>query len=48
MAIDVVLTYLFIAQKLPFIALLFAAYLCISVVGLLAWLKTYRLQARSG
>jgi nicotinamide mononucleotide transporter len=47
MAIDVVLAYLFIAQKLPFIALLFLAYLCISVTGFLAWLKTYRRQARS-
>lgn len=48
MAIDVVLTYLFIAQKLPFIALLFATYLGISVTGLFAWRKTYRLQPRSG
>jgi nicotinamide mononucleotide transporter len=46
-AIDTVLTYLFIAQQLPFIALLFAAYLGISVAGFHAWLKTYRLQARS-
>jgi len=44
-AIDVVLTYLFGAQKLFFIALMFACYLCISVAGFLAWLKTYRLQA---
>jgi nicotinamide mononucleotide transporter len=44
-AIDVVLAYLFGVQKLLFIALMFAAYLCISVAGFLAWLKTYRLQA---
>jgi nicotinamide mononucleotide transporter len=44
-AIDVLLTYLFGAQKLFFIALMFAAYLCISVAGFLTWLKTYRLQA---
>jgi nicotinamide mononucleotide transporter len=46
-AIDVVLTYLFIAQRLPFIALLFVAYLGISVAGFVAWLKTYRRQAHS-
>lgn len=45
-AIDVVLAYLFIAQKLPFAALLFAAYLVISVAGFVTWLKTYRRQAR--
>jgi nicotinamide mononucleotide transporter len=45
-AIDVVLTYLFIAQKLPFIGLLFATYLGISVVGFATWLRSYRLQAR--
>jgi nicotinamide mononucleotide transporter len=44
-AIDVVLVYLFSAQKLFFIALMFACYLCISMTGFLAWLKTYRLQA---
>jgi nicotinamide mononucleotide transporter len=44
-AIDVVLAYLFSAQKLFFIALMFACYLCISTTGFLAWLKTYRLQA---
>jgi nicotinamide mononucleotide transporter len=44
-AIDMVLAYLFGAQKLFFIALMFACYLCISVAGFLAWLKTYRLQA---
>ena len=44
-AIDVVLAYLFGVQKLFFIALMFVAYLCISVAGFLAWLKTYRLQA---
>jgi nicotinamide mononucleotide transporter len=47
-AIDVVLTYLFIAQKLPFIGLLYATYLGISVVGFLTWLKSYRLPQRSG
>ena len=47
-AIDVVLTYLCAAQKLPFLGLLYATYLGISVVGFLAWLKTYRLQARPG
>ena len=46
-AIDVVLTYLFIAQQLPFIGLLYATYLGISVVGFLTWLKSYRLPARS-
>jgi nicotinamide mononucleotide transporter len=46
-AIDVVLTYLFIAQKLPFIALLFVAYLGISATGFVAWLKIYRRQAHS-
>ena len=45
-AIDVVLTYLFIAQKLPFIGLLYATYLGISAVGFATWLRTYRLQAR--
>jgi nicotinamide mononucleotide transporter len=44
-AIDVVLAYLFGVQKLFFIALMFAAYLCISVAGFLVWLKRYRLQA---
>jgi nicotinamide mononucleotide transporter len=44
-AIDVVLTYLFGAQRLYLLALMFACYLCISVAGFLAWLKTYRLQA---
>ncbi|HEY5101596.1 MAG TPA: nicotinamide riboside transporter PnuC [Steroidobacteraceae bacterium] len=44
-AIDVVLTYLFGAQRLYLLALMFACYLCISVVGFLAWFKTYRLQA---
>jgi len=44
-AIDVVLTYLFSSQKLFFVALMFATYLCISVAGFLTWLKTYRLQA---
>jgi nicotinamide mononucleotide transporter len=44
-AIDVVLAYLFSVQKLLFIALMYAAYLCISVVGFLTWLKTYRLHA---
>jgi nicotinamide mononucleotide transporter len=43
-AIDVVLMYLFGAQQLLFIALMFACYLCISVAGFLAWLKTYRRQ----
>lgn len=43
-AIDVVLAYLFIAQNLPFIALLFVAYLGISVTGFVAWRKTYHLQ----
>jgi nicotinamide mononucleotide transporter len=45
-AIDVVLTYLFIAQQLPFIALLFVAYLGISVTGFVAWFRSYRRQAR--
>jgi nicotinamide mononucleotide transporter len=44
-AIDVVLTYLFGAQRLYLLALMFACYLCISVVGFLAWFKTYRRQA---
>jgi len=44
-AIDVVLAYLFGAQKLFFIALMFAIYLCISVAGFFAWHKTYRQQA---
>jgi nicotinamide mononucleotide transporter len=46
-AIDVVLVYLSGAQKLLFISLMFAAYLCISVIGFFAWLKTYRLQTRA-
>jgi nicotinamide mononucleotide transporter len=46
-AIDIVLTYLFVAQKLPFIALLFATYLGISVAGFLTWHKTLRLQKRA-
>jgi nicotinamide mononucleotide transporter len=46
-AIDVVLSYLFIAQKLPFIALLFVAYLGISTTGFVAWLRIYRRQAHS-
>jgi nicotinamide mononucleotide transporter len=46
-AIDVVLVYLSGAQKLLFISLMFAAYLCISVTGFFAWLKTYRLQTRA-
>jgi nicotinamide mononucleotide transporter len=44
-AIDVVLVFLSGQQKLLFVALMFAAYLGISVAGFLAWLKTYRLQA---
>jgi nicotinamide mononucleotide transporter len=44
-AIDVVLAYLFGVQKLFFIALMFVAYLCISLAGFRTWLKTYRLQA---
>jgi nicotinamide mononucleotide transporter len=44
-AIDVVLAYLFTAQKLPLIAMLFVAYLGISVTGFVAWLKAYRRQA---
>ena len=47
-AIDLVLTYLCAAQQLPFVGLLYATYLGISVVGFVAWLKTYRRQARSG
>jgi nicotinamide mononucleotide transporter len=46
-AIDIVLTYLFIAQKLPFIALLFVTYLGISMAGFITWLKTYRRQNRT-
>ena len=46
-AIDLVLAFLFSSQKLFFTALMYATYLCISVAGFLAWLKTYRQQARS-
>ena len=45
--IDVVLTYLCIVQQLPFVGLLYATYLGISLVGFVAWLKTYRRQARA-
>jgi nicotinamide mononucleotide transporter len=43
-AIDLVLTYLCIVQKLPFVGLLFATYLVISAVGFATWLKSHRLQ----
>lgn len=46
-AIDVVLTYLFVAQQLPFIALLFVTYLGISAAGFITWLKIYRRQSRT-
>jgi nicotinamide mononucleotide transporter len=46
-AIDLVLTYLCAAQKLAFVGVLYATYLGISVVGFVAWLKTYRRQARA-
>lgn len=41
-AIDSVLVFLFAAQGLYFVALLFAAYLLIAVVGFFAWLKAIR------
>ena len=47
-AIDVLLVYLTGAQKLLFMSLMFALYLGISIVGFVAWLKTYRLQTRVG
>jgi nicotinamide mononucleotide transporter len=43
-AIDLVLTYLCIVQKLSFVGLLFATYLVISTVGFATWLKSYRLH----
>jgi nicotinamide mononucleotide transporter len=46
-AIDAVLTYLFVEQQLFLIAPLFAAYLAISVAGFLTWRNAYRLQARA-
>lgn len=46
-AIDLVSTYLFVAQKLPSVALLFVTYLGISAVGFITWLKTYRRQSRT-
>ncbi len=45
-AIDVVLTYLCVVQRLSFVGLLFAIYLGISTVGFATWLKNYRLAAR--
>jgi nicotinamide mononucleotide transporter len=45
-AIDLVLTYLCIVQKLPFVGLLYATYLGISIVGFTTWLRTYRRQTR--
>jgi nicotinamide mononucleotide transporter len=45
-AIDVVLTYLCVVQKLPFVGVLYATYLGISTVGFTTWLKTYRGQTR--
>jgi nicotinamide mononucleotide transporter len=45
-AIDAASIVLFGAQHLYFVALLFAAYLVISAVGFLAWLKDYRMQAQ--
>jgi nicotinamide mononucleotide transporter len=45
-AIDVVLVYLSAAQKLSFVAFMFAAYLFISAAGFVTWLKAYRLQTR--
>jgi nicotinamide mononucleotide transporter len=47
-AIDVVLTYLCVVQKLPFVGLLYATYLGISSVGFAAWLKIYRRPSRPG
>jgi nicotinamide mononucleotide transporter len=39
-AADSVSIYLFGAQRLPFVALLFAAYLVVSVVGYWTWRRT--------
>jgi nicotinamide mononucleotide transporter len=47
-AIDLVLTYLCVVQKLPFVGLLYATYLGISTVGFTTWLRTYRRQAQRG
>lgn len=47
-AIDLVLTYLCIVQKLPFVGLLYATYLGISTVGFVTWLRTYRRQVGPG
>lgn len=44
-AIDLVLTYLSFVQKLSLVALLYAVYLGISVVGFITWLKKYRPQS---
>jgi nicotinamide mononucleotide transporter len=41
-AIDAVLTFLFAAQALYFVALLSAVYLVVSVLGFMKWLKSYR------
>ena len=45
-AIDVALVYLSGAQKLLFVAFMFAAYLFISAAGFVTWRKAYRLQSR--
>ena len=47
-AIDSLLTFLFAAQGLYFVALLSVVYLGVSTVGFLRWLKTYRAPAPAG
>ena len=44
-ATDTVLVFLFMRQGYVFVALLFAAYLVISVFGFASWLKNYRQSA---
>ncbi len=43
--VDSISVFLFGAQGLVFVALLFAAYLVVSAVGFVTWLKTYRAHA---
>jgi nicotinamide mononucleotide transporter len=43
--LDAVSIYLFVAQGLGAVALLFLIYLCIAVAGFVQWLRTWRKRA---
>lgn len=45
LVIDTIQAFLFIAQGLVFLALLFVVYLVIAVAGFFSWLKIYRMRA---